>query len=153
MLGTMYAGYVVCGVANGLVDTNFLQSFPDMGSSMSVRCGSNGVSFKDNTAPLITDYVEPDGTANTNVQITGTIPIGVAAQGDNSAYLAWIAEHQGGRPPRPPVDEIARLKAENAALRQIITNDTTAFNAIRAAIEQARPPMPTQYRQRPAKHH
>jgi hypothetical protein len=146
MLGTMYAGYVVCGVTNGLVDTNFLQSFPDMGTSMSVRCGSHTVSFKDNTAPLITDYTETSGLANTNVTISGTVPIGVAAQGDNSAYLAWIAEHQAGRPPRPPVDEIARLQAENAALRQIITNDSAAFATIRGALEQARPPMPTHYR-------
>jgi hypothetical protein len=153
MLGTMYAGYVVCGVTNGLVDTNFLQSFPDMGSSMSVRCGSHTVSFKNNTAPLITDYVEPDGTANTDVQITGTIPIGVAAQGDNSAYLAWIAQHQGGPPPRPPVDELARLKAENAALREIVANDSAGFNAIRSVLEAVRPLAPTPYHHKRRKPH
>jgi hypothetical protein len=148
MLGTMYAGYVVCGVHNGLVDTNFLQSFPDIGTSMSVRCGSNGVSFRDNTTPLITDYTETSGLANTNIQITGTIPIGVAPMGDNSAYLAWIAEHQAGRPPRPPVDEIARLRAENAALRRIIGQDSAAFAAIRGVLEQVRPPHPAPHRTR-----
>jgi hypothetical protein len=149
MLGTMYAGYVVCGVHNGLVDTNFLQSFPDMGSSMSVRCGSNGVSFKDNTAPLITDYTEPSGLANTNIQISGTIPIGVAALGDNSAYLAWIAEHQGGgpTPPQPP-DDLARLRAENAVLRAIIRADSAAFTEIRGVLERVRPLAPTPYYRR-----
>jgi hypothetical protein len=145
MLGTMYAGYVVCGVTNAAVDTNFLQSFPDMGSSMSVRCGSHTVSFTNNTAPLITDYVEPDGTTNTHVQISGTIPIGVAPAGDRSAWLAWIAEHQAGRPPSPPDQELARLRLENAQLRAIVAADTAAFTTIRGELERVRPAAPTPY--------
>jgi hypothetical protein len=143
----MYNGYSICGVTNALVDTNFLQSFPDMGTSMIVRCGSNTVSFTTNTAPLITNYTEPNGQANVNFKESGTIPIGVAAQGDNTAYLAWIAAHQGGTPPTPiPPDYIgiiAQLKAQNTALQAQVDADTKYFSTIGAAVNAARPPTPT----------
>jgi hypothetical protein len=150
LLGVMYNGISFCDSHLITLDTNFLQPFTDIWTKAIVRCASSDVTARNNTLSQLVNYTEPDGTANTGYwRETGTVLIGEAPVGDRSAYLAWIESHQG-QPPTPPVtDEIARLQAENAALRAIIDRDSFAFATIRGALDQARPPAPTPYRRKP----
>jgi hypothetical protein len=140
MLGTMYNGYSWCDAHGITFDTNFAQPWTDMWTKAIVRCGSSDFTARDNTVPELSNYTESDGTPNTGYwHESGTIIIGAAPVGDRSAYTAWIAAHQGKPPTPQPPDELAKLKAENAALRRIVDADSFAFAEIRGVLEQVRP--------------
>jgi hypothetical protein len=151
MLGTMYNGISVCDGHTVTIDTNFVQPFTDMWTKAIVRCGSSDITATNNTLPEpVVNYTETDGTPNTGYwHETGTVIVPPVPIGDRSAYLAWIAAHQGQPVPPEPPSELAKLKAENAALRTIINSDSAAFATIRSALDQARPAAPTPYRKHP----
>lgn len=152
MLGTMYNGISVCGGATVAIDTNFVQGYTDMWSQEIVRCGSSNITVSNSTTNALTNYVETDGTRNTNFVASGTVIVPTAAIGDRTAYVAWLAAHGGPAPPVPPVCPVdpqiavlqaqaAALTAQNVALQTQVTTltatvakDTAAFATIRAAL-------------------
>jgi hypothetical protein len=93
LLGTMFNAVAMAGVQGAVVEDNFIQNYPDMGSMIITRGPSWDVTVRNNVAPQIVDYKE-GGKPNPNYKEQGNRLIKAAKPGDTSAMQAWLAKRQ-----------------------------------------------------------
>lgn len=95
--GNAIAGPMINGISlsttnTALVEDNYLQAFPDLGTRIIVRGQSADVSVIHNDAPAVVSYAD-GGIANPNFVSSNNTIIGSTAAGDLSGMNTWISQH------------------------------------------------------------
>jgi len=102
LLGVMYNGIGIARAQDVLIDANFVDGYPDMGTRIIVRGACDRVTISNNTTPAVINYVQAGETPcksvtqkNNNTRLK---PVSVT---DQSAYRSWLAQkNAGGGNPR-----------------------------------------------------
>lgn len=89
LLGTMYNGIGLSRTKGAVIDHNFVDGYPDMGTRIIVRGGCDQVAITNNAAQAVVNYVASDEPPCTNVTIAGNTTLQPAAMGDLSLLTAW----------------------------------------------------------------
>jgi nitrous oxidase accessory protein NosD len=99
MVCTLYNGISVSGTATALIEDNFVQGCPDIGTRIIARDGSTDVTVRNNRiTEKVVDLHQSGSTDNVRFNAKGNTTIPEAKVGDTTAMDAWLALRAPAKP-------------------------------------------------------